>query len=63
MRNAGGTLMRGDCTSAYSIKINDYFGWNIASEILFKDIVDANGNPIFEIKPPHTKYQLRYKIL
>lgn len=62
-RKVGAKLLRSDCTSAYSCRIHDAFGWKIASEVNYNDYVDENGRVIIKHEPPHMKYQLRYKVI
>lgn len=62
-RQMGARVLRGDCTSAYSRKIHDYFGWKTALEVFYKDYVDEKGKVLIKTLPPHDRYILKYKVL
>ncbi|XP_024937375.1 dopamine N-acetyltransferase isoform X2 [Cephus cinctus] len=47
-------ILRCDCTSFFSGKLCEKFGFEICYEVKYADYVDENGTPIFHPSPPHT---------
>ncbi|KAF5282075.1 hypothetical protein FQA39_LY00600 [Lamprigera yunnana] len=45
--------IRAHCISAYSAKLFENIGFNYVQSVAYKDF-KINGNPVFELNPPHT---------
>ena len=54
-KERGYTLMTVDCTSYYSARQCENLGMECVNMIYYKDYVDAEGKPYFNVKPPHDR--------
>jgi len=52
-KEQGFHYLRADCTSFFSGKLCERFGFNQIYKINYNDYVDENGKPIFSPASPH----------
>lgn len=62
-REIGAKVMSSDFTGYFSQRMSEKCGWKLAYEIAYDDYRDENGEVLFKLEPPHTKFQVKYKIL
>lgn len=55
--------MKADATGLYSQKISMSFGFSPCLELPYNKITDKQGDPIFNVDPPHDNLKIMCKLI
>lgn len=61
--NCNYQLMKADATGLFSQRISTSFGFSPCLELPYNTYTDKQGDPIFNVDPPHDNLKIMYKLI